>query len=219
MAVPFLAHAEDANGHNGMYVTVGGGTVDFRGINPSNFEKSVMANPNFTTTSSMHTKSSDRQIGVGYHINKYISIEGTYIDGVSISTATTITQYNGTTLNIMGNPVVVPAIPLNIVMRREATLTAMQAAVLLKYPFMNDKVDVFARPAVTKYKGDIAYKLDIPNQQGISLYKKESDGGTAVSISFGADYYFAKNWGARVDYLGLGSKKVKMLTVAIEYQF
>lgn len=219
MSVPFLANAEGANDHNGMYATFGGGTLEFKGIKPSKFEKKLIANSNFTTTATMRTESSNWQTGIGYHFNKYVSFEGTYIDGVSISTQTTIVQYNGTTLDIEGNTIVVSPIPLNIMIRREATLSATQAVVLLKYPIMDGRVNIFVRPSVTKYGGTITYKLYVPNKYDLYVSKSEQYNSTAIAMSFGVDYHFAKNWVARIEYLGLGSKKVKMLIGVLEYQF
>lgn len=213
MAVPLLGHAEDEAPSSGWYVGAGVGTLSVKGLKPSGFEQNLMDTAGVTSSSEIVSKSTTQSILVGYSFNRYISAEGGYMQANGVSTKTVISNYDAGSMTINNTVVNLGNISTNIVMRRQASLSVMQFMLVGKLP-VTDKLNLFAKAGIDQYRLNVKSTIDLVD--GAYIGFDDSQKGSALVGSLGADYQLTQHFAGRLEYM---PGKMKMLTAAVLYKF
>lgn len=214
MAIPLLGYAQSETPVSGWYVGAGVGTLSVKGLKQSSVERDLTSIAGVTSSSEIKSKSATQSILVGYSFNRFISTEIGYFQANGISTQTVISNYDAGSMTISGTTVNLGNVSTNIVMRRQARLSATQFMLVGKLP-VTDKFDVFAKAGVDKYHLDVRATIDIAD--GVYLGLDDSQKGSVFVGSVGADYRFTDHLGARAEYMP--GKVVKQMTASLLYWF
>lgn len=214
MAVPLFTYAQDETPANGWYVGGGLGTLSIKGLKKSGFEQDLVDTPGVVSSGEIKDTSTTQSLLVGYSFNRYISVEAGYLQANGVSTETRISGYDAGTVTINNTVVNLGTISPNIVMRRQARLSVTQLSLIGKLP-VTEKFDVFAKAGIDKYKLDVKSTIDLTN--GVYIGLDDSQKGSVLVGSLGADYRFTKHFAGRLEYMP--GKVVKITTASLLYWF
>lgn len=184
------------------------------GIKPSSFENQVSALPGVMSTSSVEDKATYKSFSLGRCWNENFCVEGAYLWGANFNTSLTINNVGVGVVNVGGSPIDFGTLPSNLVLRREADVSATQLSALWKVP-VSDYVDVFGRAGLYNYNIKTTAKILLPGTS-IFLAEESEERGTVPMASIGFDANFLKKLTVRVE--GQKTGAVSILSILFVYK-
>lgn len=209
LLIPFSAFAE-VNWYGG----VGAGVMIVEGIKPSSMEDRISKTPGVVNSSSVEDKTRYKSFSIGRCFNENFCIEGGYLWGAHFSTSLAINNVNVGVVNISGSPIDFGTLPVNLVLQREADVSATQLSAMWKVP-VSDYVDVFGRVGLYDYNVKTTAKILLPGTS-IFLAEESEISGTAGMASIGFDAKPLQKITVRVE--GQKTGKVSILSVLFVYK-
>lgn len=193
LLIPLFARAEVT-----WTVGVGPGVMYvLDGIKPSSFENQISAIPGVVSTYSVEDKATYKSFSLGRCWNENFCMEGAYLWDAQFSTITGINNVGVGVVNVGGSPIDFGALPTNIILKREAEVSATQLSALWKVP-VSDYVDAFGRAGLYNYSIKTTAKILLPGTS-IFLAEENEDRGTVPMASIGFDTRFMKKITVRIE--------------------
>lgn len=209
LLVPLCAQAE-VNWYGG----VGAGVMIVDGIKPSSVENRISATPGVVSASSIEDRTRYKSFSLGRCFNENFCIEGAYLWGAHFSTSLAIKNVDVGIVIISGTPIDFGVLPANLVLQREADVSATQLSVLWKVP-VSDYVDVFGRVGLYDYNLKTTAKILLPGTS-IFLAEEIEETGTLPMASIGFDARLLKKLAVRVE--GQKTGTVSILSILFVYE-
>lgn len=193
LLMPLFAHAEvtwtGAVGAGSMYV--------LDGIKPSSVENQISSTPGVISTSSVDDKTTYKSFSLGRCWNENFCMEGAYLWGANFNTSLAINNVGVGVVSVGGSPIDFGTLPSNLVLRREAYVSATQLSALWKVP-VSDYVDVFGRAGFYNYSIKTTAKILLPGTT-IFLAEESEERGTVPMASIGFDAKLMKKVIVRIE--------------------
>lgn len=209
LLMPLCAHAE-VNWTGG----VGAGVMYVEGIKPSSVENRISATPGVVSTSNIEDRTRYKSFSLGRCFNENFCIEGAYLWGAHFSTSLSINNVGVGVVNISGTPIDFGILPANLVLQREADISATQLSALWKVP-VSDYVDAFGRVGLYDYNLKTTAKILLPGTS-IFLAEEIEEMGTLPMASIGFDAKLWKKLAVRVE--GQKTGTVSILSMLFVYE-
>jgi hypothetical protein len=173
-----------ADSSSGPYLVTEFGTLRYAGlVPPSGTEAEILNTPGVSGSYEVKDKGSYGAIGLGWHFNKYFSVDVAWLRGVKMSTTTKVSGANIGTINVGGQSFMVGNVPTNITLNREAEASAFKVGINGEYP-VNTWLGVTASAEVYQWKASVVNKLTV-DASGFYVGYNESDSGTSPAVGLG----------------------------------
>lgn len=209
LLMPLCAHAE-VNWYGG----VGAGVMIVGGIKPSSVENRISATPGVVSTSNIENRTRYKSFSLGRCFNENFCLEGSYLWGAHFGTSLAIKNVGVGVVNISGTPIDFGILPTNLVLQREADISATELSALWKVP-VGEYVDVFGRVGLYGYNLKTTAKILLPGTS-IFLAEEIEETGTLPTASIGFDAKLWKKLAVRVE--GQKTGKVSIFSLLFVYE-